>query len=110
VRRYARRGKAPGEVAWSQVSFRPVSLSIRSLETILVKGAILPLFVPTSDTSQSYCASYRIGTNSTGDLRFMRCIMVENYQSADLYLERAADYEQGVFVGATRWQLHLQNP
>jgi hypothetical protein len=64
------------------------------LETILVEGAILPLFVPISDTSQSYFASYRIGHNSTGDRRLMRYIMVENYQSADFYLERALDYEQ----------------
>jgi hypothetical protein len=64
------------------------------LETILVDGPILPLFVPTSDTSQSYCVSYRIGPNSTSGLRFMRYIMAENYQSADFYLERAADYER----------------
>jgi len=64
----------------------------RSLETMLAEGTTLPPFVPTSDTSQSYCAC--IDPNSTVVHASMRYIMVENYQSTDFYLERAADYEQ----------------
>ena len=66
----------------------------RSLETMLAEGTTLPPFVPTSDTLLSYCAGYRIGSDSTVVHVPMRYAMVQNYQSTDFYLERAADYEQ----------------